>query len=180
MIHVRMPANTIDDELSPSFCLGSVIEQPTTADLHASSVASSSSVVVPTRTSGTILPSSGEACLDHVTLYQPHHTAGSPPLSVNLFGEAVTDVTDWHSLGRKLNLTMSQLEDIRVTYHGYGLGVLKARVFDAWLKSSPSASWSDLISALKSMNEHRVASDIAARYSSGHQSPAQGNTWYMR
>ena len=60
---------------------------------------------------------------------------------------------------------MSQLEDIRVTYHVYGLGVLKARVFDVWLKNYPSASWSDLISALKSMNEHRVASDIAARYS---------------
>ena len=102
-----------------------------------------------------------------MTLYQPHHTAGSAPLSVNLLVEAVTDVTDWHTLGLKLNLTMSQLEDIRVTYHVYGLGVLKARVFDAWLKSSPSASWSDLISALKSMNEHRVASDIAARYSAG-------------
>ena len=100
-----------------------------------------------------------------MTLYHPHHTGGSPPLSVNLLVEAVTDVTDWHTLGLKLNLTMSQLEDIRVTYHVYGLGVLKARVFDGWLKSSPSASWSDLVSALKSMNEHRVASDIAARYS---------------
>ena len=100
-----------------------------------------------------------------MTLYQPHHTAGSPPL--RLLVEVVTDVIDWHTLGLKLNLTMSQLEDIRVTYHVYGLGVLKARVFDAWLKSSPSASWSDLISALKSMNEHRVASDIAARYSTG-------------
>ena len=138
-----MPANMIDDELSPYFCLPTVVERPTTADL----------------------PTSGEACLDLVTLYHSHHTAGSPPLSVNLLVEAVTDVTDWHTLGLKLNLTMSQLEDIRVTYHVYGLGVLKARVFDAWLKSSPSASWSDLISALKSMNEHRVASDIAARYS---------------
>ena len=101
-----------------------------------------------------------------MTLYQPHHTAGSPPL--RLLVEAVTDVTDWYTLGLKLNLTMSQLEDIRVTYHVYnGLGALKARVFDAWLKCSPSASWSDLISALKSMNEHRVASDIAAGYSAG-------------
>ena len=111
-----------------------------------------------------------------MTLYQPHHTAGSPPLSVNLLVEAVTDVTEWHTLGLKLNLTMSQLEDIRVTYHVYGLGVLKARVFDAWLKSSPSASWSDLISALKSVNEHRVASDIAARYSADGLTP--GNYLY--
>ena len=94
---------------------------------------------------------------------------------MNLLVEAVTDVTDWHALGLKLNLTMSQLEDIRITYHVYGLGLLKARVFDAWLKSSPSASWSDLILALKSMNEHRVASDIAARYSTGLTS---GNDHY--
>ena len=98
-----------------------------------------------------------------MTLYQPHHTAGSPP-PLRLLVEAVTDVTDWHTLGLTLDLTMSQLEDIRITYHVYGLGLLKARVFDAWLKSSPGASWSDLISVLKSMNEHRVASDIATRY----------------
>ena len=35
-------------------------------------------------------------------------------------------------------------------------------------------------SALKNMNEHRVASDVAAHYSAGHQSPTQGNAWYMR
>ena len=102
-----------------------------------------------------------------MTLYQPHHTAGSPPLSVNLLVEAVTDVTDWHTLGLKLNLTKSKLDGINVTYHVHGVERLKTEMFDAWLKSSPSASWSDLISGLKSMNEHRVASDIAARYSTG-------------
>ena len=151
-----MPNNMIDDELSPCFYLSSVVERPTTADLP------SSSAVVPTSTSGTILPSSGEACLDHVTLYQPHHTAGSPPL--RLLVEAVTDVTDWHTLGLKLNLTKSKLDGINVTYHVHGVERLKTEKFDAWLKSSPSASWSDLISALESMNEHRVVSNIAARY----------------
>ena len=58
-----------------------------------------------------------------MTLYQPHHTAGSLPLETGMF--------------------------------------------DSWLKSSPSAFWTDLISDLKTMNEHRVASDIAARYSAG-------------
>ena len=81
--------------------------------------------------------------------------------------EAVTDVTDWHTLGLKLNVAKSKLDGINVTYHVLGVERLKTEMFDAWLKSSPSASWSDLISALKSMNEHRVASDIAARYSTG-------------
>ena len=139
----------------------SVVVQPTTADLPSSEASS----VVSTSTSGTILRSSGEACLGHVTLYQSHHTAGSPPL--RLLVEAVTDVIDWHTLGLKLNLTKSKLDGINITYHVHGVERLKTEMFDAWLKSSPNASWRDLISALKSMNEHRVASDIAARYSAG-------------
>ena len=43
-----MPNKMIDDELLLSFCLASVVERPTTADLPSSS---------------------GEACLDHVTLF---------------------------------------------------------------------------------------------------------------
>ena len=69
------------------------------------------------------------------------------------------------------------LDGINVTYHAYGVERLKSEMFDAWLKSSPSASWSDLISALESMNEHRLASDIAALYSLGHQSLTPGNTY---
>ena len=46
---------------------------------------------------------------------------------------------------------------------------------NAWLKSSPNASWADLITALKTMNEHRVAGDIAARYSAAGQSLTAGN-----
>ena len=103
------------------------------------------------------------------------YTAGSPPL--RLLVEAVTNVTDWHTLGRNLNLTNTQLENIHVTYHVHGVERLKTEMFDAWLKSSPSASWSDLISALKSMNKHTVASDIAAHYAAGHQSPTQGNRY---
>ena len=48
-------------------------------------------------------------------------------------------------------------------------------MFNAWLKSSPNASWADLITALKTMNEHRVAGDIAARYSAAGQSLTAGN-----
>ena len=95
---------------------------------------------------------------------------------MNLLVEAVSDVTDWHTLGLKLGLTMSQLSGIHVTYHVYGVGRLKAEMFNVWLKSSPNASWTDLITALKSMNEHRVAGDIAARYSAAAgQSLTAGN-----
>ena len=86
---------------------------------------------------------------------------------MNQLLKAVISVTDWHGLGMHLDLTMSQLRRIEMTYHIHGVERMKAEMFNVWLKSSPSASWSDLISALKSMNEHRVASDIAAHYSAG-------------
>ena len=85
-------------------------------------------------------------------------------------------VTDWYTLGIHLGLTTSQLDNIRVTYHVYGLNNLKSKMFDVWLKSSSNASWADLITALKAMGEHRVASEVGAFYS-----PTQSNAlvlWY--
>ena len=81
---------------------------------------------------------------------------------MNLLLEAVSSVTDWHGLGRRLGLTMSQLRGIELTYHMHGPDRLKAEMFDVWLKGSPDASWTDLITALREMDEGRVASDIEA------------------
>ena len=56
---------------------------------------------------------------------------------------------------------MDQLDDLHITYHGHRADRLKAEMFNVWLKSSPSASWADLITALEDMDEDTVASDIA-------------------
>ena len=60
---------------------------------------------------------------------------------------------------------MSQLRGIELTYHMHGQGRLKAEMFDVWLKSSPNASWADLITALEAMGMDRVASNVRAAYS---------------
>ena len=57
---------------------------------------------------------------------------------------------------------MEQLDDLHITYHVYRTDRLKAEMFDVWLKGSPNASWTDLITALRAMDEERVASDIEA------------------
>ena len=77
---------------------------------------------------------------------------------MNLLLEAVSNVTDWHGLGRRLGLTMSQLRGIELTHRVDGLERMMAEMFDVWLKSSPNASWADLVTALRSMGEHRVCS----------------------
>ena len=79
---------------------------------------------------------------------------------MNLVLKAVSSVTDWHFLGRLLGLTMSQLRSIDISYRVDGLGRLKAEMFDVWLRGSPNASWTDLITALREMDEERVANDI--------------------
>ena len=81
-------------------------------------------------------------------------------LSVKLLVKAVSNVTDWHSLGLQLDLTMSQLRNIESTYHKDGIERVKAEMFHVWLKSYPNASWTDLITALKAMDENGVANEI--------------------
>ena len=84
---------------------------------------------------------------------------------MNQLVEAVSTVTDWHGLGLRLGLTMNQLREIELTYHVDGLGRQKAEMFHVWLNSSQRATWGDLITALRAMNEHTVASDIEAVHS---------------
>ena len=86
--------------------------------------------------------------------------SGSPDLSVKNLLTSCKNATDWYMLGIHLDLTPSQLNDIHVTYHAHGVERLKSQMFDVWLKSSPDASWTDLITALRAMDENTIASEI--------------------
>ena len=87
---------------------------------------------------------------------------GSPDLSVKHLLTACKSVTDWYTLGIHLDLTPSQVDDIHMTYHAHGVNRLKTEMFKVWLKSSPDASWTDLITALRAMDENTIASEIQA------------------
>ena len=95
------------------------------------------------------------------------------PLSVNNLLDACKDVTDWHNLGRHLDLTMSQLRSIEITYRMDGLGRMKAEMFDVWLRNDLNASWTDLITALRAMDEIAIASFIEATIRPGNE-----RVWY--
>ena len=87
------------------------------------------------------------------------------PLTVKHLVKACKSVTDWHTLGLQLDLTTTQLNSIHVTYYALGVDRLKTEMFDVWLKSSPDASWMDVITALEDMGMDRVASNVRAAYS---------------
>ena len=63
---------------------------------------------------------------------------------------------------------MEQLDDLHITYHVYKTDRLKAEMFNVWLRRSPNAYWTDLITALRAMDEDRVASDIEAEHIPGN------------
>ena len=92
--------------------------------------------------------------------------AGSP-LTVNQLVVAVSTVTDWHGLGLQLGLAMSQLEQIEqhIVCQMQGPSRLMAEMLNVWLKSSPTASWADLITALKAIGQNKVANDVKTAYS---------------
>ena len=81
-------------------------------------------------------------------------------LTVNELIAACSDITAWHALGLRLYLTMPQLKEIENDYKDGERQ--KAEMFDVWLRSSPNASWKELIAALKSMGEFSVAKNIEA------------------
>ena len=85
---------------------------------------------------------------------------GSPDLSVKHLLTACKSVTDWHTLGIHLDLTTSQLDEIQADYHAHRVNRLKTEMFKVWLKSSPGASWTDLITALRAMDKITIASEI--------------------
>ena len=82
------------------------------------------------------------------------------PLTMRYLNKACKRVTKWHSLGIQLDIPVEQLDSIEKTYHMQGSDRLKTEMFNKWLKRSPNASWTDLITALRDIDEVTVANDI--------------------
>ena len=103
----------------------------------------------------------------HIVFFPSIHYYNYPgePISVKLLVDAVRNVSDWHSLGLHLDLTMSKLMQIQRIHHAHGEERIKAEMFDVWLNSCPDASWHQLVTALKAIGERRVAKEIESRYS---------------
>ena len=77
---------------------------------------------------------------------------------------AVNSVTDWHQLGLHLGLEMSTLREVYQSFHVEGVPRMKSEMFDRWLRSTPGASWEDLVTALEEMGEKVVTGEVALSY----------------
>ena len=71
-------------------------------------------------------------------------------------------VTDWELLGVYLDLPPAILD--KVKQESDRVEIRKYKVLTEWLKSTPEASWENIVSVLKMMDENCVAESIEKKY----------------
>ena len=84
----------------------------------------------------------------------------------NLYSE-LTTVTDWYRLGLYLDLKTHELGKIEQNYTNQGCDRRMLVMLALWLRSTPTATWKDVVSALQQMGENRVAENIRQKYIRG-------------
>ena len=58
--------------------------------------------------------------------------------AAQLLLNAIKGVYDWHQLGVRLGLEMSQLCEIEQSYHTGGVSLMKSEMMSLWLRNTPS------------------------------------------
>ena len=89
-------------------------------------------------------------------------TAGRPD-TATLCNE-LAGVSDWHRLGLYLGVRDYELDRIERSYPTEGYDGWKRETFSLWLRCTPSASWRDVVAALRQMGENTNAERIELKY----------------
>ena len=90
-------------------------------------------------------------------------TTGKP--DVQNLSSALKDVCNWHQLGIQLGIPTSELRKIEEDYAKSDRRMTET--LNAWLQRTPSAPWSDVVSALQQMGESTVAESVRQKYIGG-------------
>ena len=86
-------------------------------------------------------------------------------LNVKNLSSELTTIVNWYELGIKLGVLKHELDIIECDHQGNVQRM--SEMLDLWLRSTPNASWVDVVSALKQMGENRVAECIHQDYIRG-------------
>ena len=76
-------------------------------------------------------------------------------------------VSDWHTLGLNLGVKDHELDQIERSHPTEGCGRWKQETFSLWLRRKSSASWRDVVQALRQMGENTEAKRIELKYNGG-------------
>ena len=66
----------------------------------------------------------------------------------------------WFALGIRLGVQLSDLRKIQQTYSTASVDDLLIHMLYSWLRSNASCSWSDVIAALRDLDENRLADEL--------------------
>ena len=78
--------------------------------------------------------------------------------------DELTGISDWFTLGLNLGVPYHLLKEVRSVYSVKGLGACRQETLVLWLQRTPSASWRDVVGALRQMGENIVAERIEQKY----------------
>ena len=76
----------------------------------------------------------------------------------------LTSISDWFALGLNLGLQHHQLETIRRNFSVEGIDACRRECLALWLRCTTSASWKDVVRALRHMRENAEAERIELKY----------------
>ena len=85
-------------------------------------------------------------------------------LNVKNLSSELTTITNWYLLGLYLNLQTHDLSKIQQDHAHHGNDRQMLEMLALWLRRTPNATWEDVVSALKQMEENRVAENIRQKY----------------
>ena len=73
-------------------------------------------------------------------------------------------MNDWYSLGVALEVAVSKLQEITASSPQGGTARWRIDLLQHWLDSTPTASWSDIITALEKINHHTLSVRLKSKY----------------
>ena len=85
-------------------------------------------------------------------------------------------MNDWYSLGVALLVPVSKLKEIKLSSPQEGTAQWRIDLLQYWLDSIPTASWSDIITALEKIDHHTLSARLRTKYL---PSSNTGMHWYM-
>ena len=86
----------------------------------------------------------------------------------------LTSVRDWRSLGLNLGVRDYELDQIESSHPTGGCSRWMQETFSLWLRKTPSASWENVVRALRQMREDTLAVRIHWKYIGGTACKSQG------
>ena len=102
-------------------------------------------------------------------------------ITIHQLTEELSGMNDWYSLGVALLVPVSKLQEIMALSPLGGIARWRIDLLQHWLDSTPTASWSDIITALEKIGHHTLSARLRTKYlpsiSTGMMVHEQNQQW---